>query len=126
KDRDSRSNTASDLVRSTPLSAAASDAKIDTTLSRSGDGLMTPNSFTSLSVSGGNHHSLAMNALKKSFRVQQNIVDELYEEQKLLSPSLAVMSRRDAILAKQEETLLKSEKVYIREKIERKHRLRDR
>jgi hypothetical protein len=83
--------------------------------------LPSPRSQNSITSVG--HHSLATNALKKSFRVQQQLVDGLYGEHQRAQPVLAIMTRRDAIRAKQEETLLKSEKVYIREAIEKKHRL---
>jgi tetratricopeptide (TPR) repeat protein len=79
-------------------------------------------SFSS-SLPGGSHHSFFTNAMKKSFRVQQQMVDELYEEHQKSQPLLAIMTRRDAIKAKQEETLLKSDKAFIREVIEKKHKL---
>jgi hypothetical protein len=55
---------------------------------------------------------------KRSFRIHQQIVAERFEE--MANVPIAVMCRRDAVKAAQEETLLKSEKAYIREPIEKK------
>jgi hypothetical protein len=102
---------------------AASPTGILASHSHSSDGLGSPSSLAGSLVGScltTTHHSLATSAMKKSFRVQESMVNDLYVEHQKVAPILAVMSRRDAIKAKQEETLLKSDKVYIREVIQKK------
>jgi len=67
-------------------------------------------------------YSLVVNnqGMKKSFRIHEQIVNDLYTQHTKEQPYLTVLSRRDALTIQQEETLLKSNKVYIREHIQHK------
>lgn len=55
---------------------------------------------------------------KKSFRVQQQIVEDLFEEFGHIP--VVVMARKDALKAQQEENVLKSNKQYLKEPITRR------
>lgn len=76
----------------------------------------SPGSVSSQSIA----YSLANRGMKKSFRVHKQLIEDLYGQHQIQQPYLAVMSRRDALKVQQEERLLKSDKVYIREHIEQK------
>lgn len=55
---------------------------------------------------------------QRSFRLQEEVVERLYAEQ--MAAPVMVLCRRDALKARQEEILLKSDKLYIRDPIQRK------
>lgn len=55
-----------------------------------------------------------------SFRVHSQLVETLFTESLNDEAPIIVMSRKDALKAQQEENLLKSNKVYIKEKIKRR------
>lgn len=85
----------------------------------------SPSRGGSLDYSSVGGSSNSTKSMRKSFRIHQQLVNEHFEETAHLP--IAVMCRRDALKAQQEETLLKSDKLYIRESIEHKvkHRLRN-
>lgn len=85
--------------------------------------MSTPSQTWSSPLPSPHIRKLAENAVKqRSFRVQSQVVERLYAETSATAAPVLVLCRRDALKAKQEETLLKSDKLYIREPIEQKLR----
>jgi hypothetical protein len=85
--------------------------------------MSTPSQTWALPLPSPHIRKLAENAVKqRSFRVQSQVVERLYAETSATAAPVLVLCRRDALKAKQEETLLKSDKLYIREPIEQKLR----